>query len=124
MVIMNFGFPFAVSVTTELRFLTINNEVQIYSAAVSVAIFIILFIYWFALWVVVFTHYRHKHHPLVGKKFGFILSSMKDPENEKDHTLISQSYIPFSVTKRFGAACVIGLLCKYTLGPILILSLF
>lgn len=124
MVIMIFGFPFAVSVMTELRFLTINNEVQIYSAAVSGAIVIILVLYWFALWVVVFTHYRHKHHPLVAKKFGFILTSIKNPENELDHTLISQSYIPLSVTKRFGAACVIGLLCKYTLGPILILSLF
>jgi hypothetical protein len=60
---------------------------------------------------------------LVSKRFGFVLKSIKDPENEKDHTLISQAYIPFSVTKRLGAACVIGLLCRYTIGPILILAL-
>jgi hypothetical protein len=118
-----FAFPVAVSVTVELRFLTTNNEFQMYSAAVCVALFLILALFWLALWIVVYTHYRHKHHPLVSKRFGFVLKSIKDPENEKDHTLISQAYIPFSVTKRLGAAFVIGLLCRYTLGPILILAL-
>ena len=124
MLIMIFGFPFAVLVMTELRFLTIENEIQIYSAAVCAAIFIILLMYWLSLWVVVFTHYRHKHHPLVAKKFGFILASIKNQVNEKEHTVFSQSIIALYVTKRFAAACVIGLLCRYTLGPILILALF
>jgi hypothetical protein len=119
-----FALPVAVSVTVELRFLTMNNEFQMYSAAVCMALFLILALFWLALWIIVYSHYRQKHHPLVALRFGFVLKSIKNPENEKDHTLISQAFIPFTVTKRLGAAFVIGLLSRYTLGPVLILALF
>jgi hypothetical protein len=101
-----------------------ENEFQIYSIGVCAALLLILFLYWLSLWVVLLTHYKHKNHPLILSRFGFLLNHTKDPELGEKPTLATQIYLPLLVTKRLGAAFIIAILCKYTLSPILILGFF
>jgi hypothetical protein len=78
-----------------------------------------------SLWAVVFTHYKHKNHPLVAERFGFILNHIKDygSAGKAEKPQISgQIYIPMMVTKRMAAACIIAGLVRYTISPILLLG--
>jgi hypothetical protein len=82
-----------------------------YSLAVCVALSLILVLYLASLWTVTITHYRHKNHPLVLQRFGFILNHIKDgmKKGEKP-TLPDSIFIPLMVTKRIVAALAIGML--------------
>lgn len=94
-----------------------------YSAAVCGALGFILILYLAALWTVIITHYKHKNHPMVMTRFGFILNHIKDGAKKGEKpTLTGSLFIPLMVTKRMSAALAIGILIKYTVSPVLILG--
>ena len=95
-----------------------ENEFQIYSLATSCAMIFIFSLFLISLWAVVITHYKHKYHPLVTKRFDVIFKGIrKDSKN-----FIVNGALPLYITKRFMGAIVLAVLCNSTLGPILILG--
>lgn len=114
-----FAMPVTISILLELRFVTVNNEYQMYSLAVCCGLVLIFALFWFSLWVVVMNHYQHREHPLVLKRFGFIFQALK-----KSGTVIGQSYLPLMTTKRFCVCFTVSLLTRYTVGPMLIILFF
>jgi hypothetical protein len=70
--------PVITNIILELKFLFVENDFQKYSVAVCLGLSLILVMYNISLWAVVFTHYKHKNHPLVAERFGFVLNHIKD----------------------------------------------
>jgi hypothetical protein len=114
------SMPIGISCLLEFRFYTLDNEFQMYSFATCGAIMIVMSLFWLSLWVAVFTHFNHKQHPLVLKRFGLIFANIKPPSND----LIHISAVPLYVTRRMASMFVIGLLCRYTTGPLIMLAFF
>jgi len=82
-----------------------------YSVAVCGGVSLILILYLAAIWTVIITHYKHKNHPMVLTRFGFILNHIKDGAKYGEKPTLNESlYIPFMVTKRMVAALTIGIL--------------
>jgi hypothetical protein len=104
-------YPLIINIVLEIKFLNVNNEFQIYSLAVCAALGFILILYLAALWTVILTHYKHKNHPMVTTRFGFILNHIKDGAKRGEKpTLRGSIYIPLMVTKRMSAALATGIL--------------
>ena len=78
MLLTLFCLPIVISIILEFRFLNIGNEFQIYSLAVCIGVFLVLSAFWTTLWVIALTHYKHRFHPLVMNRFGFLFMSLKN----------------------------------------------
>lgn len=117
------SFPVLLNLVLEIKFLNVDNEFQIYSVAVCAGLALILILYLAALWTVIITHYKHKNHPMVLTRFGFLLNHIKDGAKDGEKpTLTGSLYIPLMVTKRMFAALTMAVLIKYTVSPALILG--
>ena len=114
-----FMFPIGVSILLEFRFFTTQNELQWYSFAVCSAVCLILVLFFISMWVVILSHYKHKQHPLVVKRYDFIFQSLK---HQISPTFLVNACIPLMTTKRAASMIMVTVLCRYTLGPLIILA--
>ena len=118
-------FPIVVNIVMEIKFLKMENEFQMYSVAVCAALGLILTLFLAAIWTVIITHYKHKNHPMVLTRFGFLLNHIKDGDKRGEKsTLTGSLFVPLMVSKRIAAALTTGVLIKYSVSPILILGFF
>ena len=111
-----FVLPMGLSAVLELRFFTVQNEFQWYSMAVCCGLILVLALFQLTMWSVVISHYKHKKHPLVLKRFDFLFESLKRSAN----TFLSNAVMPLLATKRGVVAVLIALLYRYTVGPLII----
>jgi hypothetical protein len=86
--------------------------------ATCCGLLLILVLFGVAMWSVVITHYKHKQHPLVIKRFDMIFESLK----RSSEGLLPNACLPLLVTKRAAISLIIGLLYSYTVGPLIILA--
>jgi len=86
--------------------------------ATCCGLLVIMALFGGAMWSVVLTHYKHKQHPLVLKRFDIIFESLK----RSSDGLLPNACLPLLVTKRAALALVIGLLYSYSVGPLIILA--
>lgn len=115
-----FFFPIGIHCLLEFRFYKLYNDFQIYSLATCFGIMLILSLFWFSLWATVLTHYKHKQHPLVLKRFEYIFASLIPEAN----SFALNAAVPLYVTRRMASMFIVGLLCRYTVGPLIILAFF
>ena len=117
-------FPVLVNIVLEMKYIHIENEFQIYSLAVCAGLAFILLLFLASIWAVIITHYKHKNHPLVLQRFGFILNHVNDGDKAGEKpTLHGSLIVPLMITKRMIAAVSFGLLVRHTVSPTVVMGM-
>ena len=108
--------PIGIHALIEIKTFLLDNEFQTYSFFTSAALTVLFAFFCMSLWQVVFTHFKHKYHPLILRRFDFLFSPYKSSDN-----VLMHSYIPILVSKRVISMLCVGLMTRYTIGPLIIM---
>ncbi len=98
--------------------MTLNNSVQWNSTILASLIAGLFFLVWFVSWLTAFLQADKTYNAMVLLKFDFIFKAVKK------RRLIHKVAMPLFITRKFASFMLLALLTKYTLGPLLIQTIF